>query len=266
MDMRAGNMTTQRLPAGDLAPDSAEAAAEKELRRTKEMLTAVTAHIEAGREQERIRISLELRDDLGGFLTGIGINLDQIRAQLPSSLSPAVAADIRQRLEDARILTVAGLDAVRRISCELRPPELDELGFLAAMRDEAARFQQRLGIGLLIEMSPEVAPLKGETALGMFRVFQEILANVARHAQATSVKITVAEEKDHFVLAVQDNGKGISPEDISSETSFGLFGMRERVARMGGKLMILGRPGLGTTVTVRVPGGQHTDSRSWFFG
>ena len=143
--------------------------------------------------------------------------------------------------------------AVQRISTELRPGVLDNLGLVAALQQEARGFQERTGILCFLDAPEQASALPPEMATGVFRIFQETLTNVARHAQANEVKATWAEEEESLVLRVSDNGKGIRPDDLEDPKSLGLVGMQERAELLGGEVTF--RPGAkqGTVVTLRIP-------------
>jgi signal transduction histidine kinase len=145
------------------------------------------------------------------------------------------------------------IEAVQRIMSELHPPVLDDLGLAAAVEWQLEQFQQRTGIRCLCEAEVQGAELSREGNLALFRILQEALTNVARHAKATRVNVCLALDSDWMTLEVHDNGRGISTSDIESRHSFGLMGMRERVHVLGGELEITGADGEGTGVWVRMP-------------
>jgi signal transduction histidine kinase len=145
------------------------------------------------------------------------------------------------------------IQSVQRISSELRPGLLDDLGLSAAIEWQADEFENRTGIKCNVEVDPEEIVLDRDRSTTIFRIFQESLTNIARHANATMVNVSLKEESYTVGLKVSDNGKGITKEKISDPTSFGLIGMRERVHSFGGYLSITGTPKKGTTVKVRIP-------------
>jgi signal transduction histidine kinase len=150
------------------------------------------------------------------------------------------------------VLIEGTIDTVRRISSELRPGVLDDLGLIAALEWQAQQFQSRTGIEYHSSSSLESVELNRESATAVFRIFQEILTNVLRHSQATAIQVEQREDANHFELKVTDNGRGITNEEKSNTTSLGLLGMRERALLVGGEVSIEGGKG-GTTVVVRVP-------------
>jgi signal transduction histidine kinase len=150
-------------------------------------------------------------------------------------------------------LVASTLNTVRRISSELRPGILDDVGLIAAIEWEAHRFQTRTGIVCHVDSLVENAHLTREQSTALFRIFQEALTNILRHARATRVDIATMEEEGEFALTIRDDGRGITDEETSGEKSLGLLGMRERAYLIGGEVNITGTAGQGTVVTVRVP-------------
>ncbi len=150
-------------------------------------------------------------------------------------------------------LVESTLQTVRRISSELRPGILDEVGLLAAIEWEAQQFQARTGIVSYFDSLVESARLTREQSTALFRIFQETLTNILRHANATRVDITAEEQDSEFVLTIRDNGRGITDEEKSGEKFLGLLGIRERAYLIGGEVNITGLEGQETVVTVRVP-------------
>jgi signal transduction histidine kinase len=144
------------------------------------------------------------------------------------------------------------LDTTRRLSTELRPPILDDLGLAAAISWYARDFEARTGIRCVTELA-NGQPIAGPEALVLFRIVQEALTNVARHAGATTVRVGLTADSGGNVLTVWDNGRGITAEEQAHPTALGLAGMRERALVLGGEVHVLGSPGAGTTVTARLP-------------
>ncbi len=232
--------------------------AEEQLRSTLDRLRTVSGRLEVVREEERARIARELHDELGVGLTCIKIDLSRLSTMMAqaSTLSDRVQVDdkIRSMMEfiDRTIV------AVQRIVTELRPPVLDDLGLVAAIEWQAQDFQRRTGITCSCTASQEDIQVEPERATAVFRICQEALTNVARHARATEVKISLEENAGSLLLVVRDNGHGIPEEKLSDPQSLGLLGMRERAALFGGHLNIEGCPGQGTMIALHVPGAQPT--------
>jgi signal transduction histidine kinase len=145
------------------------------------------------------------------------------------------------------------IQMVREISTELRPGVLDDLGLTAAIEWQAQEFQTRMGIRCSFTSSLENIILDKERSTVIFRIFQEALTNVVRHANATRINVSLKEEADNLILEVRDNGEGIKESEISNAKSLGLLGMRERAILLGGEIKISGTPRKGTKVTVRIP-------------
>jgi signal transduction histidine kinase len=145
------------------------------------------------------------------------------------------------------------IHSVQRISAELRPPVLDHFGLLAAIEWHADEFQRRTDIKCTVSATDEKIEFDEATSTALFRILQEALTNVARHAQAGNVTVSLKKDADNLVLAVKDDGKGVTEEDMSNSSSLGLLGMRERTLALGGELRICGVPGKGTTVEALIP-------------
>ena len=221
--------------------------AEKILFRSFEQLRALTARLQSVREEERARMAREIHDELGQALTAIKIDLASLVNDLPPDQKQAVRVESIMKLIDGTIQTV------RRISTELRPGILDDLGLVAAVEWAAEEFEARTGTTCAVSVPPGDLALDPERATALFRIFQETLTNVARHANATEVDVRLANDKRDVSLEVRDNGKGISEEQRVAANALGIRGMLERALLLGGELTINGAPGKGTTVRVRIP-------------
>jgi two-component system sensor histidine kinase UhpB len=222
--------------------------AEEQLRRSEEQLRNLADHLQSVREEERTTIAREIHDDLGQTLTALKMDISWLGKKLPK--------DQETLLEKTKAMTKLmdmTIKTVKRISAELRPGLLDDLGLAAAIEWQTEEFQNRTGIKCKLTIDPEDITLDEKRSTAIFRIFQETLTNIARHAKATRVTASLKEEDDKLELRVRDNGKGITKKQISDPKSFGLIGMRERVHPWGGEVKIEGVPGEGTTVTVRIP-------------
>ena len=227
--------------------------AEEALSRSEGQLRALAVRLQRAREEEAIRIARELHDQLGRCLTTLKLDVGWIERGLTGEFveeSALALLEKAQRMSQALDETV---HTVRRISSELRPGVLDDLGLAAAIGWQASDFQVRSGVTCVVRLPEEDLPLSREQATALFRIFQESLTNVARHAQATKVWVHLGEEAGAVVLEVEDDGVGISPTQLAELRSLGLLGMRERAAAFGGAIEIVGAPGQGTTVMVRMP-------------
>jgi PAS domain S-box-containing protein len=222
--------------------------ADEQLRRSREQLRALAAHLQSVREEERRRIAREVHDELGQVLTGMKYDLAWLARGLPED-----STDLQEKTRGLLALVDETIHTVRRIFTELRPSVLDELGLVAAIEWQGQEFQSRTGIACRVSTGLTDLSLDSQASTALFRICQESLTNVARHAQATRVTVRLSAEQDRLILSVEDNGKGITEQEQTRVTSFGLLGMQERAFLLGGELSVVGRPGAGTTVTVRIP-------------
>lgn len=223
--------------------------AEDKLRRSLEQLRALTTYLQYVREEERTRIAREVHDELGQALTGLKLDMSWLSSRLTQAAAPALA-------DKARTMTAhidATIQTVRRIATELRPGILDSLGLLAAIEWQANEFQNRTGIPCQVRITVRDGRWSHDFTTVFFRIFQETLTNIIRHAQATRVEVRLGEQAGHLVLTVKDNGRGITEAEIAGARSLGLLGMRERAKLIRGEVTLAGTRGQGTTVTLRVP-------------
>jgi len=220
--------------------------AEQELRASSEQLRNLTAHLQSVREEERARISREVHDELGQSLTAVKMDLAWLAGRLPQRDGPML-----KRIRSTQQLADSIIRSIRRISTELRPAVLD-LGLAAAVEWQVQEFEARSGIRCKVRLlTRQVVASNASTA--MFRIFQETLTNVARHAKATRAEVVLQKQRDRLVLLIHDNGRGFDQADPSLSKSLGLLGMRERAAILGGRVSISSAPGKGTTVTASIP-------------
>jgi PAS domain S-box-containing protein len=220
--------------------------AERDLQRSFEQLHALTAQLQSVREEERASLARELHDRLGQSLTAVKIDLAALKAM------PGRDQQL-QRIDDLSGLVDETIHSVRRISTELRPGILDDLGLVAALEWGAEEFQARTGIECLVSAPAPDAAIDADSATALFRIFQETLTNVVRHAGASRVRAVLSEDAGHLTLEVRDNGRGIREDQLSAAGSLGILGMRERASLRGGDLIIAGDDQGGTTVRVRIP-------------
>lgn len=227
--------------------------AEEELRVSRQQLHALSARLQGALEEERIRIAREVHDQIGQVLTGLNFDLDWLRHRL-AECGPGAPAGVL--LERIGAMTGRLREAMRTTQCictKLRPKVLDELGLVAALEWLAEDFEKSAQVACVTDCKPLARPLSGGKATVVFRICQEILTNVARHARATWVRVTLRSEPQSLVLQVEDNGCGISAGTAASNCSLGLLGMKERAMLAGGEINIAGTPGQGTRVTVAIP-------------
>jgi signal transduction histidine kinase len=181
------------------------------------------------------------------------MDVRSMERDLSNEITPEVALALREKTQTMGRAVDETVQTVRAIATQLRPGLLDDLGLAAAIEWQAADFQKRSGIRCTATLPEEDPPVGRDQATALFRIFQEILTNVARHAQAGKVWVHLGEEHHAVVLEVEDDGVGISAAQLTERHSLGLLGMRERAAAFGGAVEINGVPGQGTTVIVRLP-------------
>ncbi len=220
---------------------------EVEFRRSTEQLRELSARLQTVREEERTKIARAIHDELGQTLTGIKMDLSWLQKHLNEQESTLL-----KKTEAMSDLIDLGVQAVRRIATELRPGILD-LSLVATIDWQLQEFQARSGIHTKLISAPEDTTLDVDGATTVFRIFQEILTNVTRHARATQIEVSLVEDATFLTLVVKDNGCGITDREISSPKSIGLLGMQERARLRAGEIHFQGTPNLGTTVTVRLP-------------
>jgi signal transduction histidine kinase len=218
-----------------------------ELERSREELRELSRHLQTVREEEKQRIAREVHDELGATLSVLKMDLESLEAHLPAGLEEARAKRSAMiQLVDSAVATT------RKIVTDLRPSILDDLGLAAALRWQIGEYEKHTKLRLHFELpEPDVA-IDRERGLALFRIFQETITNVARHANAANAWITLAQTDRAYVLTVRDDGGGISEEDLRKPTSHGVRGMRERAQHFGGNLSVSSTAD-GTTVVVTIP-------------
>ncbi|MGH7232561.1 MAG: PAS domain S-box protein, partial [Nitrospiraceae bacterium] len=202
--------------------------ANEELQRALAQSQAFSSRMESTREEERYRIGQEIHDDLGGVLTYLKVDLTRLGKHIAEMTIGDISEQLQRRI-DAMIDVMDGaIKTVQRLSVEMRPVLLDHCGLAAAIIWQAREFEGRTGIRCVFTASPNVEGVNKDQSLLVFRIFQEALTNVARHAYASTVTISLNEDDGQITLAIQDNGHGISERNVSDPQSFGLLGMQER--------------------------------------
>ena len=227
--------------------------AEEQLKRSNEKLRALSAGMESAREEEGTRIAREIHDELGSALTSLRWDLQSLNHLVAESADRSQVLMLREKIESMMGLTDASIGTVRRIASELRPPVLDDLGLVDAIEWQTQQFQLRTGIACDCDCALEGIDVNREQATAVFRIFQEALTNILRHAQATAVHVSLEREFDELVLTIRDNGRGITADEQAKPKSLGVLGMRERAQLIGATLEIVGVPSDGTTVRLRTP-------------
>lgn len=215
-------------------------------------LHSLALRLELAREEERAHVARELHDELGQVLTSLKLEFMWLVDQLRNS-EPKPGIQLVNKLQALIGLIEVSIQSVRQISSDLRPPVLDHLGLREAIQWEATKFEGRTGIRCRLTWELKTEPGDRTRELAMFRILQEALTNVARHAHAGAVRITVRERGKMVSLTIRDNGRGITKAEVSSADSIGLLGMSERARLLGGRVTIAGARGRGTVVTLNVP-------------
>jgi signal transduction histidine kinase len=217
-------------------------------RAAQERLRDLAGYLETARERERTHIAREIHDEFGQALTALKMDLAWLSRHLPATSSPLLdKAEAMSELIDATI------QMVRRIATDLRPGILDHLGLVAAIEWQAQEVASRAGFACELSLEDLELDLDPDLATAVFRIFQETLTNVARHAEATAIRVVFRARRDELMLLVKDNGRGMTEGQHTAPQSLGLLGTQERARSWGGEVMYESAPGQGTTVTVRVP-------------
>jgi two-component system NarL family sensor kinase len=203
-------------------------------------------------EGERLRVARELHDSVNQILSSAKFRLQAVQEQMVT-LDPA----LRENSERAKNLLERAIKEVRLISQNLRPSELDDLGLLSAVRSACAEFQERTGVPVVLENTGFPERLTPEVELPFYRLVQEALTNIEKHAQASRVELSLSAESGLLELILRDDGRGFDPEKLTErpdgKPGFGMENMRERAVSLGGTFVLDSQPGLGTRITVRIP-------------
>ena len=222
--------------------------AEENLRVSQNQLRELALHLESIREEERTNLAREIHDELGQVLTGLKMDTSWMSKRIPQSETSVIgkAKAMVDLIDEA-------IETVKRVSAQLRPIVLDYLGLAAAIEWQTKELEKRSDISFEFKSYPRNIVLDRDRSTAIFRICQEALTNVVRHANASRVRVTLKEERNRIVLRIKDNGKGIDEGHISDLRSFGLLSMKERARYWGGQVEIEGTPGKGTLVLVKIP-------------
>lgn len=224
-----------------------------ELESANQQLRLLAGHLQSAREEERINVAREIHDETGTLMTAIKMDLAFLGREISENGAKKSPDALREQISATTKLVDDAIQTLHEIVRELRPGVLDHLGLRAALEWQMQEFQERAKIECQFTSDLDEVEADPQRATAVFRILQEVLTNVARHAQATRVQASLRKQANDLILEVRDNGKGISEAQISSVGRFGLLGMRERAHVFGGDVVIRGSPGEGTTVTVRIP-------------
>lgn len=222
--------------------------AEEELASSREQLRNLSVYLQSVREKESTRIAREIHDELGQSLSALQMDLVWLGSRLTEG-----DQSLKGKIQRMRRLVDTTIDSVHRISTELRPILLDDLGLTAAMEWQVQEFQTRTGVQCEAVLACQDMSIEKDLATTIFRIFQETLTNIARHAEATLVRVRLGHKSDELSLDVSDNGRGITVKQVRDPKSFGIVGIRERVNLWGGTVTITGKPQKGTILKVRIP-------------
>lgn len=222
--------------------------AEVELERSHEQLRNLSLHLQSVREKESTRIAREIHDELGQSLTALQMDVSWIGSQLPDEYM-----HLKEKITRMGHLADATIESVHRIITELRPILLDDLGLTAAIEWQAEEFQNRSGIACDVYVDCGESSIEKDLATTLFRIFQETLTNIARHAGASRVMASLRQDENNLCFEIVDNGKRITRKQIDNPRSFGIMGIRERVNLWRGSVRITGKRNQGTRVTILIP-------------
>jgi signal transduction histidine kinase len=222
---------------------------EDQVRESREELRALSTHLQSVIEKERARIAREIHDELGQVLTGLKFDVSWLRDRAKEDMRVPEREKLNATLKNID----AAIHSVRRIATELRPPVLDTLGLTAAIEWQAKDFETRTGIRCQLDPMAEDIPVDRDGATAVFRIFQEALTNIGRHAFATQVSVGLQRVNGRLLLRIEDNGRGIEATRVSGSYSLGILGMQERVRLLNGEMNIRGEQGEGTVINVDIP-------------
>lgn len=218
-----------------------------ELRASKERLRALSDHLQRAREEERTAISREIHDELGQVLASVQLGVSSLAEESPGN------QHLTGKIAEMGSLISGAIKTVQRISTQLRPTILDELGLADAIEWLAADLEKRTGIDCTCDILLNGSTFSKDVATAIFRICQEALTNVVRHAHATKVTVSLEERKERLVLIIRDNGRGITSEQLQGKRSLGLIGIRERAYMLGGRVRICRWLQQGTVVIAHIP-------------
>jgi len=228
--------------------------ATEELSRSREELRELSRHQQTLREDEQKRIARDIHDELGQMLTGLKLDIHLLRKKVDAISGNGISA----ALDDLSSHVDSTIGSVRRIASELRPSILDDFGLVAALEWQAGEFERKAGIECSFVSTVDGVDIEPEAGAAIFRIAQEAFTNVARHADATKVEVTVSAANDELFVNIKDNGRGIDLDRLQKKRTLGIIGMRERARLIGASLHIRPRAVEGTTVELAVNIGQSS--------
>lgn len=226
---------------------------EHELLASRERLRALSAHLQALREQDRLGIARDLHDELGQALTSLKMDLSLLKRNAKSARGKFDGATVLGDIATMQERLDGTINHVRNLITDLRPEVLDTLGLVPALEWQLEEFYKRTGMPFDFHSTVKDLNLPEAHAIAVFRIFQESLTNIARHAHASRVTAKIEKHDDALWVEIADDGQGITAEELNEPGKFGLLGMHERALLFGGEVSITGAPGRGTTVQIKVP-------------
>lgn len=232
---------------------------ELEVKRAQQQLLELSSHIQDAKEQERLRIAREVHDEIGSLLTAIRMDLAWLTQRLPKDNTA-----LRDKAKTIEELVNRAITSASNLAHSLRPGFLDCFGLAAAVEIEAQEFSKRSGVACTVIKSQENIELPESYSITLFRICQETLNNILKHARAKNVQIEIVRGTDHLELAISDDGIGFGEAARNKPRSFGLRGIQERVAHLGGTLTIASAPGKGTQISIYVPIREETPQQALF--
>ncbi len=221
---------------------------QEELRKSNEQLRDLYRRLQSAREEERTRIAREIHDEFGQTLTALKIDLAWMKKKLDGNQTPVL-----QKIESMSGIIGSAISSIKKLSSDLRPGILDDFGLHAAIEWQAEEFEKRTGTRCEVKLEMGDVEIDEDVSTAIFRILQETLTNIMRHADAKKVELQLREEQSALVFSIRDDGKGIGKDATSNPHSYGLLGIRERAAAFGGSVEIDSSPGMGTTICVRIP-------------
>jgi signal transduction histidine kinase len=243
--MIEGSIISWLLDAQRIATD--------EISHSREQLQALTNHLQNVRESEQKRIALEIHDELGQALTGVKMGVHWLSRQIAEKNGDLKSHDISAKLDELLKTIDSTVSSIRRIATELRPSILDDFGLIAAIEWQIKEFERMSGIPCDFRTDVSELEIDPEISTAVFRIFQEALTNIVRHANASTVDIVLSIENDGLSLTVIDDGIGIKPDELRNKRSLGILGMKERAKLVGGTFEISPRGSVGAEVKLKVP-------------
>ncbi len=229
---------------------------QNKLQDSEERLRRLAVHLQNIREEERTSLAREIHDELGQLLTAMKMDIESLMESIPSDQKALL--EKTNSIDDMISLS---LSTVRKISSDLRPAILDHLGLMPAISWQTEEFKKRTNINCKLILPKKEISIDNERSTAVYRLLQEALTNITRHSNASKVKVRIAQKDNMVILEVSDNGRGITREQKSNESTYGLIGMRERVSQWHGSIAIEGSKGKGTSLIAKIPLNLLTESK-----